>query len=126
MATTTEQVKVMTDQKKMPPWYLKDLYRYLSAFAVLTVIYMGFRIYQGAYGVSTGLDSTEPVFETHWMRLLDLELVVIVLFASIAWGWLWLSRDKNLDKTRTERRNSTLFYADHVHQRLHLCGVLGR
>jgi methane/ammonia monooxygenase subunit C len=98
MATTTEQIKAMAGQKKMPPWYLKDLYWYLSAFGILTAIYMGFRIYQGAYGVSTGLDSTDPVFETYWMRLLDFELVFIALFTSIAWGWLWYSKDKNLDK----------------------------
>ena len=98
MATTTEQVKVMTKQNKFPPWYLKDLYRYLSAFAVLTVIYMGFRIYQGAFAVSTGLDSTEPAFDVYWMRLLDFELVFIALFTGIAWGWLWFTRDKNLDK----------------------------
>jgi methane/ammonia monooxygenase subunit C len=98
MATTTEQVKVMTNQNKFPPWYLKDLYRYLSAFAVLTVIYMGFRIYQGAFAVSTGLDSTEPAFDVYWMRLLDFELVFIAFFTSIAWGWLWFTRDKNLDK----------------------------
>ena len=72
MATTTEQIKVMTNQNKMPPWYLKDLYRYLSAFGILTVIYMGFRIYQGAFAVSTGLDSTEPAFEVYWMRLFQL------------------------------------------------------
>jgi methane/ammonia monooxygenase subunit C len=97
MATTTERVKAMADQKKMPPWYLRDLYRYLSAFGILTAIYMGFRIYQGAYGVSTGLDSTDPVFDTYWMRLLNFELVFIALFAPIAWGYLWFSRDKNLD-----------------------------
>jgi methane/ammonia monooxygenase subunit C len=98
MATTTEQVKVMTSQNKMPPWYLKDLYRYLSAFAVLTVIYMGFRIYQGVFAISTGLDSTEPVFEIYWMRLLYVELVIVALVASGFWGYLWFTRDKNLDK----------------------------
>jgi methane/ammonia monooxygenase subunit C len=98
MATTTEQVKVMTDSKKIPPWYLKDLYRYLSAFGILTAIYMGFRIYQGAYGVSTGLDSTEPAFEVYWMRLFYFNVTFVTLFAGLSWGWLWFTRDKNLDK----------------------------
>lgn len=97
MATITEQVKVLTDKNKIPPWYLKDLYRYLSAFAVLTFIYMGFRIYQGAYGVSTGLDSTEPAFETYWMRLFNFNITFVTLFAALSWGWLWFTRDKNLD-----------------------------
>jgi methane/ammonia monooxygenase subunit C len=98
MATTTEQVKVMTNQKQMPPWYLKDLYRYLSAFGILTAIYMGFRIYQGAYGVSTGLDSTEPAFEVYWMRLFNFNVTFVTLFAGVSWGYLWFTRDKNLDK----------------------------
>lgn len=97
MATTTEQVKVMTDNKKIPPWYLKDLYRYLSAFGILTLIYTGFRIYQGAYGVSTGLDSTEPAFEVYWMRLFNFNVTFVTLFAGLSWGYLWFSRDKNLD-----------------------------
>jgi methane/ammonia monooxygenase subunit C len=98
MATTTEQIKAMADQKKMPPWYLKDLYRYLSGFGILTVIYMGLRIYQGAFAISTGLDSTEPAFEIYWMWLLYIELVIVALVASGFWGYLWFTRDKNLDK----------------------------
>jgi len=98
MATITEQVKILADNKKIPPWYLKDLYRYLSAFAVLTVIYMGFRIYQGAHAVSTGLDSTDPVFEIYWMRLFKFNVTFVTLFAGLTWGWLWFTRDKNLDK----------------------------
>jgi len=98
MATTTEQISVIAGKNIMPPWYLKDLYRYLLAFGILTVIYMGFRIYQGAFGVSTGLDSTEPAFETYWMRLFNFNVTFVTLFASISWGYLWFSRDKNLDK----------------------------
>ena len=57
------------------PWYLRDLYKYLLTFAGMTVIYVGFRIYQGAFGISAGLDSTEPAFATHWMRLLYIEAI---------------------------------------------------
>ena len=55
----------MTSQEVLPvkpahanlalPWYLRDLYKYLLTFAGMTVIYVGFRIYQGAFGVSAGL-----------------------------------------------------------------------
>ena len=38
------------------PWYLRDLPKYLAAFAAMTVIYVGFRLYQGAFGVSAGLE----------------------------------------------------------------------
>jgi methane/ammonia monooxygenase subunit C len=97
MATTTEQLPVQVDKEIKVPWYLKDLPRYLSGFGILTVIYMGLRIYQGAFAVSTGLDSTEPAFEQYWMRLFYIELGIIALFASGMWGYLWFSRDRNLD-----------------------------
>ncbi len=111
MATTTEKLKGMAEQAKMPPWYLKDLYRYLSAFGILTAIYMGFRIYQGAYGVSTGLDSTEPAFDVYWMRLFNFNVTFVTLFAGVSWGYLWFSRDKKLDTLKPKeeiRRYFTL------------------
>ena len=54
-------------------------------------------MYQGAFAVSTGLDSTEPAFEQYWMRLLYIELVIIAVFMTGIWGYLWFSRDRNLD-----------------------------
>lgn len=111
MATTTEHTSTMASLSKTPPWYLKDLYRYLSAFGVLTVIYIGFRIYQGIYGVSTGLDSTEPEFEVYWMRLFNFNITFVTLFAGLSWGYLWLTRDQNLDKIKPKeeiRRYFTL------------------
>ncbi len=47
------------------PWYIRDLYKYLLTFAGLTVIYVGLRLYQGEFGILTGLDSTEPEFKTY-------------------------------------------------------------
>lgn len=78
------------------PWYLKDLHKYLSAFAGLAAIYIGLRIYQGAYGVLAGLDSTEPAFQTHWMRLFHVELTALALVFPALWGYIWISRDKDL------------------------------
>jgi len=79
------------------PWYLRDLPKYLATFAVMTAIYVGFRIYQGAFGVSAGLDSTEPAFDTYWMRLLYLEGAFLALVFPTLWGYLWVTRDRNLD-----------------------------
>ncbi len=80
-----------------PPWYLRELYKYLATFAGLTVMYVGFRPYQGAFGVSAGLDSSEPAFATHWMRLLYIELAVLAAVFPALWGYLWLTRDRNMD-----------------------------
>jgi len=79
------------------PWYLRDLYKYLLTFAGLTVIYVGLRLYQGAFGVVAGLDSSEPAFEAHWMRLLYIEFTVLAVVFPALWGYLWFTRDRNMD-----------------------------
>jgi methane/ammonia monooxygenase subunit C len=79
------------------PWYLRDLYKYLLTFAGMSVIYVGFRLYQGAFGISAGLDSTEPAFDTYWMRLLYGEAVFLAVVFPTLWAYLWLTRDRNLD-----------------------------
>lgn len=96
MATTTHENLSTTVMRPPVPWYLKDVYKYLSAFGILTAIYMGLRLYQGAHAVTTGLDSSLPEYETYWMRLFYLELVVIAATTTGIWGYLWLTRDRNL------------------------------
>ena len=78
------------------PFYLQDLYKYLGGFAVLTTIYIGLRLYQGAYAVATGLDSTLPEYEVYWMRLFYGELIALGSFTSVLWTYLWMTRDRNL------------------------------
>ncbi|MGZ8218641.1 bacterial ammonia monooxygenase, subunit AmoC, partial [Methylomagnum sp.] len=98
MAITTHDNPIATAAPRhQPPWYLKDVYKYISAFGILTAIYMGLRIYQGAHAVTTGLDSSLPEYETYWMRLFYLELVVIASIMIGFWGYLWTTRDRNLD-----------------------------
>ena len=64
----------------------------------MTAMYVGFRMYQGAYAISTGLDSSDPAFDVHWMRLLYLEGAVLAIVFPSIWGYLWYTRDQNLDK----------------------------
>ena len=66
MAVTTSghlPAQAEHEQSKLP-WYIRDLHKYLLTFAGLTVMYVGLRLYQGAFGVLAGLDSTEPAFQT--------------------------------------------------------------
>ncbi len=83
------------------------------AFAILiyAVFYTWVRWYEGVYGWSAGLDSFAPEFETYWMNFLYTEIVLEVVTASVLWGYLWKTRDRNLDAiagTREElRRNFT-------------------
>lgn len=97
MSTISEQLPVSVENNNRIPWYLRDLPLYLKGFGILTVIYISLRMYQGAFAVSTGLDSTEPAFEQYWMRLFYIELAIIAVFMTGIWGYLWFTRDRNLD-----------------------------
>jgi methane/ammonia monooxygenase subunit C len=80
------------------------------AFAIYAVFYAWVRWYEGVYGWSAGLDSFAPEFETYWMNFLYTEIVLEVVTASILWGYIWKSRDRNLAaiQPREElRRNMT-------------------
>ncbi len=96
VASINEQLAKI--EKKYPvPWYVSDLHKYIGAFIVLTVIYISLRLYQGAFGISAGLDSSDPDFERYWMRLLYAELVVVAILTIGLWTYLWRTRDRNLD-----------------------------
>jgi len=79
------------------PWYLRDLYKYISGFALLTAIYIGLRMYQGAHAVATGLDSTLPEYAIYWMRLFYGEVAALLTFTAGTWTYLWMTRDRDLD-----------------------------
>ncbi|TAN48354.1 MAG: methane monooxygenase/ammonia monooxygenase subunit C, partial [Methylococcaceae bacterium] len=66
------------------------------ALGIYTVFYMWVRWYEGVYGWSAGLDAFAPEFETYWMNFLYIEIVLEIVTASILWGYLWKSRDRNL------------------------------
>ncbi len=98
MSAISEYINLSAKKNIILPWYLIDLPKYLKAFGLLAVIYTSLRIYQGAFAIEHGLDSTELAFEQYWMRLLYIELVVIASVASGFWSYLWITRDRNLDQ----------------------------
>ena len=75
---------------------LLDMKWLAFAFTIYTVFYMWVRWYEGVYGWAAGLDSFAPEFETYCMNFLYTEIVLEVVTASILWGWLWKTRDRNL------------------------------
>jgi methane/ammonia monooxygenase subunit C len=98
MTATSQAISTETTRGTFRlPWYIRDLYLYLLTFAGMTAISVGFRLYQGAFGISAGLDSSEPAFDTYWMRLLYVEAVVLAVVFPTLWGYLWFTRDRNLD-----------------------------
>ena len=80
------------------------------AFMIYTVFYVWVRYYEGVYGWSAGLDSFAPEFETYWMNFLYTEIVLEVTTASILWGYIWKTRDRDfsaLTPREELRRNMT-------------------
>jgi methane/ammonia monooxygenase subunit C len=92
-------------------WYLRDLFRYGWALFAIAAMYTGIRLYQGAFALETGLDSTMPIFDVYWRRLFYIEIAVEIVFAiGVAW-YLWRTRDPDLDRlsTREEIRRYFTF-----------------
>jgi methane/ammonia monooxygenase subunit C len=72
----------------------------LFSFVVilLTVVYVGLRIYQQLYGWTAGLDATSPEFDKYWMTLVKIEIPLLFGLCFITWGWLWLTRERNMSR----------------------------
>ncbi|XSG85051.1 MAG: bacterial ammonia monooxygenase, subunit AmoC [Methylohalobius sp. ZOD2] len=105
MAATTQAVSAA--ERETPLLNKKWL---AFALGIYAVFYAWVRWYEGVYGWSAGLDSFAPEFEKYWMNFLYTEIVLEVVTASVLWGYLWKSRDRNLDALapREElRRNMT-------------------
>jgi len=79
----------------MSLWYDSKWYK----FGLLTML--GVAIFwiwfQRTFAYSHGMDSMEPEFEKVWMGLWRVHMVVMPIFALITWGWIWKTRDTNLD-----------------------------
>lgn len=69
---------------------------------VLVTIFVGLRLYQGAFALEYGLDSTSPEFQTYWVTLFQIEIPLIFGTGIAIWTYLWVTRDKNLDKIDPE------------------------
>jgi methane/ammonia monooxygenase subunit C len=72
------------------------------SWGVLLAIYVGLRLYQQAFAFKYGLDSTSPEFATYWMTLAKVEVPLIFGVGFAIWAYLWLTRDKHLDKINAE------------------------
>ncbi|HJY84128.1 MAG TPA: bacterial ammonia monooxygenase, subunit AmoC [Candidatus Binatia bacterium] len=70
--------------------------------AGITVVMVAARIYQQLFAFSKGVDSFSPEFRTYWWNLLLTEWGLEVIAAALLWGWLWKTRDRELDKLAPE------------------------
>jgi methane/ammonia monooxygenase subunit C len=69
----------------------------LIGVAGLSTFYLIVRIYEQYYGWYAGLDSFDPLFDKYWMTILWIEIPVeFISFLGLV-GWLWKTRDRNLE-----------------------------
>ena len=74
-----------------------DYTMFLLAFVILSAVYVGYRMYQQANGMTVGLDSTDPAFETTWMKLFYIQLPVLFSCAIAVQIYLIATRDRAID-----------------------------
>jgi methane/ammonia monooxygenase subunit C len=75
---------------------------FATAFVVLSIIYVAFRLYQQAFGWSKGLDATSPDFNNYWMALFRIETPVLWSAGLLCWGYLIATRDRAIEKVKPE------------------------
>jgi methane/ammonia monooxygenase subunit C len=74
-----------------------DLRGMWIGLAVLNLFYLLVRIYEQIYGWRAGLDSFAPEFQTYWMSILWTEIPLELVFGLGLAGYLWKTRDRNVD-----------------------------
>lgn len=79
-------------------WYLQEFKRYAATFLAILAMYVSITAYQYTFAETTGLDSTDPLFETYWMNLFYLEVVFQLILAAGLGYYFWKYRDRNLDQ----------------------------
>lgn len=99
--------------KKGMAFYLADLNKYFMGMGIVLATCLFFIYWQQTYGHTYGLDAHSPVFDKWFMNFLYAELMVLSVIALAFWGWLWTSRDRNLDKVapKEELRRYVTFMA---------------
>jgi methane/ammonia monooxygenase subunit C len=68
------------------------------AVVAISAVGLALRVYQQYFAWDYGMDAFEPEFQTYWMNLLYLEFALEFVAAAVIWTWIWVTRDRNLDK----------------------------
>lgn len=82
-------------------WYLDLKYVTIGTLVVLGLA-IAARWYQTWAGWDYGMDSTSPEFQKYWMTLFYVQTAAAIIIFPTVMGYLWFTRDKNLDKLAPE------------------------
>ena len=81
-----------------PPLTAFSWNKAVIAIGALMVFAVMDNVYERLYALSKGLDYTSPDYEKYWMGMFYAELVLEAITAALFWGWLWVTRDRALDR----------------------------
>lgn len=77
------------DKAVVPPWKMLA-----SVLGIVGGIFLLYRWYQHKMAFTVGLDAFEPEFQTYWMNLMYVQLVVLTIGGASFLAWLWFTREK--------------------------------
>jgi methane/ammonia monooxygenase subunit C len=84
--------------REAAPQRIVNLTPFAIGMVLLVALFGGARAYQQAFSWSMGTDSTSPEFDRYWMTFLYVELIVAAIIAPCIWLFVWMTRDRHLDR----------------------------
>ena len=99
IATSSPDAAMPATQAKR---FRVDFRMFAFAAVLMVAIYVGYRTLQQLYGLTIGLDSTEPEYEATWMRLFWTQLPVLFGSAALIQVYLFFTRDKNVENVASD------------------------
>jgi methane monooxygenase/ammonia monooxygenase, subunit C len=97
MAATPETISGAVAREDVRMSELFNARNLALMLAGFTIFYVIIRWYEEVYGWSAGLDAFAPEFQTYWMNFLYVEIVLEIASFSFITGYLWRTRDRNID-----------------------------
>ena len=92
-----DQTEMVGPADRLIPW--KPLFLVLAAISVMMI---SVRIYQQTYGWTAGMDYFSDEFQFYWMNLLYAQWIGEAIAATSIWGYIWVTRDRNLNDLAAE------------------------
>jgi len=102
LASTTQQTDTLLNRLLFPlkngfpqvPWLASGI-----AVSLAAIVFGVYRWYQQNYSFTVGLDYFEPAFQTYWMNLFWVQMILITTIGAIGVPWLWLTRPDEAEMT---------------------------
>lgn len=108
-AKTSTAPAQAVDERDLDKMKMFKVAPFAIMWGVLLAVFVGLRMYQQVFAFEYGLDSTAPEFETYWRILFKIEVPLIFGVGAMLWGYLWFTRDRNLESIAPEEELKRYF-----------------